>query len=71
MDKYTLQNCSIHKKQEKQSLDWELYNLFHDPYEEHNLATSKPDLVSRMAKEFGDWAHAIQLEKVKNWTKTF
>ncbi len=54
------------KNKKKQSLDWELYNLFHDPYEEHNLATSKPDLVSRMAKEFGDWAHAIQLEKVKN-----
>jgi hypothetical protein len=36
------------------------------PYEEHNLATSKPDLVSRMAKEFDDWAQAIQLEKVKD-----
>ena len=54
------------KNKNKQSLDWELYNLVHDPYEEHNLATSKPDLVSRMAKEFDDWAHAIQLEKVKD-----
>ena len=54
------------KNKKKQSLDWELYNLVHDPYEEHNLATSKPDLVSRMAKEFDDWAQAIQLEKVKD-----
>ena len=54
------------KNKNKKSLDWELYNLVHDPYEEHNLATSKPDLVSRMAKEFDDWAHAIQLEKVKD-----
>ncbi len=54
------------KNKKKQSLDWELYNLLHDPYEEHNLATSRPDLVSRMAKEFDEWAHAIQLEKVKD-----
>ena len=54
------------KNKKTQSLDWELYNLLHDPYEEHNLATSRPDLVSRMAKEFDEWAHAIQLEKVKD-----
>ncbi|MBT6643839.1 MAG: sulfatase-like hydrolase/transferase [Planctomycetaceae bacterium] len=54
------------KNKKKQSLDWELYDLVHDPYEEHNLATRKPDLVSRMAKEFDEWAQAIQLEKVKD-----
>ena len=47
-------------------MDWELYDLVDDPYEEHNLATSRPELVSQMAKEFDDWAHAIQLETLKN-----
>lgn len=54
------------KNKRQQSLDWELYDLVDDPYEEHNLATSRPELVSQMAKEFDDWAHAIQLETLKN-----
>ena len=54
------------KNKRQQSLDWELYNLVDDPYEEHNLARSRPELVSQMAKEFDDWGHAIQLEMLKN-----
>ena len=51
---------------DRKFLDWELHDLVDDPYEEHNLATSRPELVSQMAKEFVDWAHAIQLETLKN-----
>ena len=54
------------KNKKKEDLDWELYDLIQDPFEEHNLATSKPALVKKMAAEFDKWAAAVQLDKSKN-----
>ena len=54
------------KNKKNENLDWELYNLVQDPFEEHNLAGSKPALVERMAEEFNEWAAAIQSEHRKN-----
>ena len=54
------------KNKRQQSLDWELYNLVDDPFEENNLATSKPDLVKKMVGEFNEWAAAVQAEHRKN-----
>ena len=54
------------KNKRQQSLDWELYNLVDDPFEENNLATSKPDLVKKMVGEFNEWAAAVQVEHRKN-----
>ena len=54
------------KNKKNENLDWELYNLVQDPFEEHNLAGSKQALVERMAEEFNEWAAAIQSEHRKN-----
>ena len=54
------------KNKKKDGLDWELYDLIQDPFEEHNLAASKPALVKKMAAEFDKWAAAVQLDKSEN-----
>ncbi|HBU36824.1 MAG TPA: N-acetylgalactosamine 6-sulfate sulfatase [Planctomycetaceae bacterium] len=54
------------KNKKREDLDWELYDLIQDPFEEHNLATSKPALVKKMAAEFDKWAAAVQMDKSGN-----
>jgi arylsulfatase len=31
---------------------WELYNLADDPFEQHNVAAEKPELVARLSRKF-------------------
>lgn len=54
------------KNKKRENLDWELYDLVQDPFEENNLANSKPTLVEKMATEFDEWAAAVQLEHRRN-----
>ncbi len=53
------------KNKKKEELEWELYDLAQDPFEERNLATRKPALVKKMAAEFDTWAAAVQLDHSK------
>ena len=36
--------------------DWELYDLAADPYEQHNLAGARPELLQELLVEFKDQA---------------
>ncbi len=56
----------VRSNRNKGDLEWELYDLVDDPFEENNLATSKPVLVEKMATEFEKWAAAVQLEHRKH-----
>ena len=33
-------------------VQWELYNLAADPFEQHNLVAEKPELVERLSRKF-------------------
>ena len=35
---------------------WELYNLADDPYEQHDLAVTRPDVLARMVAHWDDYA---------------
>ena len=54
------------KNKKKRTWIGNFANLVEDPFEEHNLAGSKPALVEKMAEEFNEWAAAIQSERRKN-----
>ncbi len=42
--------------------EWELYDLLEDPFEEHDLAKTKSDVVGRMVHEFSSWAASCEKE---------
>lgn len=44
---------------------WELYDLLSDPFEENDLASERPEVVARMAKDFSLWASSVQADQQK------
>jgi arylsulfatase A-like enzyme len=53
------------KAKKKRSSDWELYDLLADPFEEDDLASARPRIVDRLAKDFDDWAASVQVDQQK------
>ncbi len=53
------------KAKKKRSSDWELYDLLADPFEENDLAAARPQIVTRMANDFADWAASVQADQRK------
>jgi arylsulfatase A-like enzyme len=53
------------KTKKKASAAWELYDLLEDPFEEQDLATSKPEVVKGMVAEFDVWAESCQADERK------
>ncbi len=44
-----------------------LFDLDHDPMEQHNLATHRPDLCAQAAHAYLDW-HSEQMQKMAQWS---
>ncbi len=45
--------------------EWELYDLLEDPFEEHNLAKTKPEVVARLLMDYTAWAASCAAEGEK------
>jgi arylsulfatase A-like enzyme len=43
--------------------EWELYDLLEDPFEETNLAASRPQVVARLNKDFSAWARSAEADQ--------
>jgi len=44
------------------SVEWQLFDLIEDPFEENDLAKEKPEILARMVKDFGVWAKSAEAE---------
>lgn len=61
-------NCAIRKDEWKLVYNYdtgkkELYNIPNDISEEHNVASSHPDIVKRLSKELGDYLRKVDAQR--------
>jgi len=50
-------------KSKKGATEWQLYDLLEDPFEERNLAASKPEVLQRMVRDFAAWAGSVEKDR--------
>lgn len=64
---WTEQQYKIIRQKGKKEIEWELYDIINDPFEEKDLAKEKPEILKRMLKDWQVWAKSAEAdcEKVK------
>ncbi len=58
--------ASSHPREEKRP---QLYDLFADPTEDHNVAKDHPEVVARLAKKIEEWYPVTKRHVITEWTE--
>ncbi len=57
------QRYKIVREHRKGAGEWELYDIADDPFEEHDLAQEKPELLKQMTGKFQKWFDSVEADR--------